>query len=144
MWYVHQTWRKSDVFNPTLSIEVTSNQMGLKRKNTISNDIAHLVVGIIIGYCFFHTPVCFCSHLSSCLLTWPDMNIICEYDLIYIFYPILFAQILTHYLGNTVSTTFRLPMNTLLLCNILSPIHVKLYDWGKGHIHHNIIKPMHI
>ena len=50
-----------------MPIEMTSEQMGLERKNTIDN--ARLFVGIIIGYSFFHTPVCFYS--SSRLVTLP-------------------------------------------------------------------------
>ena len=54
-----------------MPIEMKSKQIGLERKNAIDN--ARLFMGIIIGYSFFHTPVCFCS--SSRLVTLSRMNI---------------------------------------------------------------------
>ena len=50
-----------------MPIELVSEQTGLERKNAIDN--ARLFVGIIIGYSFFHTPVCFCSRAR--LVTLP-------------------------------------------------------------------------
>ena len=49
---------------------MTSKQMGLERLSLVS---------IIIGYSFFHTPVCFCS--SSRLVTRPHMNILSNENL---------------------------------------------------------------